>query len=181
MTRVFLFVLSLTLYFDVAAQVPSTKEAIQNFIDSIGRSNDRQLIESSIFPAFANGTNFKWKIKIWRNNKKELLWVETIIPDSISTAFFYYQDTLIFAGELTYTMDTISHRQTPLFRNIFFNQSRIIEDSAPERNTNKADHYITESRNYLELSKKENLNMGIIELLNRGAIPDSKSVTRPNQ
>ena len=40
---------------------------------------------------------------------------------------------------------------------------------------------ITESRNYLELSKKENLNMGIIELLNRGIIPDSKSVTRPNQ
>jgi sensor histidine kinase YesM len=171
----------LIFYFKGTAQVPATKETIQCFIDSIGKSNDRQVITSSIFPSFANGKNFKWRIKIWQNSKKELLWVETIIPDSISTAFFYYQDTLIFAGELTYTMDTISHRQTPLFRNIFFHQSRIIEDTAPERNSNKADHYITESRNYLELSKKESLNMGIIELLNRGVIPDSKSVTRPNQ
>ena len=171
----------LLFYFKGTAQVPSTKETIQSFIDSIGKSNDRQVITSSIFPSFANGKNFKWRIKIWQNSKKELLWVETIIPDSISTAFFYYQDTLIFAGELTYTMDTISQRQTPLFRNIFFHQSKIIEDSAPERNSNNADYYITESRNYLELSKKENLNMGIIELLNRGVIPDSNSVTRPKQ
>jgi hypothetical protein len=176
-----LLIFLLLFYFNGDAQIPSTKETIQNFIDSIGKNNDRQVTTGSVFPSFANGKNFKWSINIWRNSKEELLWVETIIPDSLSTAFFYCQDTLIFAGELSYIMDTISHRQKPLFRNIFFYQSRIIDDSAPERNNNNADHYITESRNYLELSKKENLNMGIIELLNRGVIPDSKRDSRPKQ
>lgn len=146
-------VLSLTLYLRGASQIPSTKETIQNFIDSIGRSKDRQVITSSIFPAFADGTNFKWRQKIWRNNKKELLWVETIIPDSLSTVYFYCHDTLVFASERTYAMDTISNSRKSIFRNIFFHQSRIIEDSAPGRNNNKAAYYLEESRKYLEQAK----------------------------
>jgi len=78
MTRVLFLVLLLALYLKGTAQIPSTKETIQNFIDSIGNRNDRQVITSSIFPAFSNGTNFKWRQNMWRNNKKELLWVETI-------------------------------------------------------------------------------------------------------
>lgn len=153
MTRVLFLVLLLTLYLKGTAQIPSTKETIQSFIDSIGNSNDRQLIESSIFPAFANGTNFKWRQKIWRNNKKELLWVETIIPDSISTVYFYCHDTLIFASELTYTIDSISNKRNNLFRNIYIHKTIIIEDSAPGRNNNKVEHYIEESRRYLEHAK----------------------------
>ncbi len=156
MTRVLFLVLLLTLYLKGAAQIPSTKETIQNFIDSIGKSNDRQVITSSIFPAFANGTNFKWRQNIWRNNKKELLWVETIIPDSISTVYFYCHDTLIFASELTYTIDSTSNKRNDLFRNIYIYKSRIIEDSAPGRNNNKVEHYLEESRKYLEHAKLAN-------------------------
>src|SRR5437867_12856524 len=116
MTRVLFSVLLLTLYLKGTAQIPSTKETIQYCIDSIGKSNDRQVITSSIFPAFANGTNFKWRQNMWRNNKKELLWVETIIPDSISSVYFYCHDTLIFASELTYTIDSISNKRNDLFR-----------------------------------------------------------------
>ena len=156
MTRVLFLVLLLTLYLKGTAQIPSTKETIQNFIDSIGKSNDRLVIISSIFPAFANGTNFKWRQNIWRNNNKELLWVETIIPDSISTVYFYCHDTLIFASELTYTIDSISNKRNDLFRNIYIYKSRIIEDSAPGRNNNKVEHYLEESRKYLEHAKLAN-------------------------
>ncbi len=176
-----LLLLLLIFPFKGIAQVPSTKELIQNYIDSIGKSNDRQVITSSLFPSFADGKNFKWRIKIWRNSKKDLLWIETIIPDSISTTFFYSQDKLIFVAELTYFTDTILNRHTPFIRNIFFHQSSIIDDSAPGRNSNNADHYISESKDFMELSKKESLNLGIIELLNRGVIPDKKNVTHPNQ
>ena len=154
MTRVLFLFFSVTFYFKGTAQVPSTKETIQGFIDSIGKSNDRQVIESSIFPANADGTNFRWRLNIWRNSRKELLWVETIISDSISTAFFYCQDTLIFAGERTYTVDTISNKRKSFFRNIYFYQSSIIEDSAPGRNNNKVDYYLEESKKYRELAKK---------------------------
>lgn len=157
-----------------SAQVPSTRETIQGFIDSIGRSNDRHQVTASIFPSAANGRNYNWRINIWRNAKQELLWVETIIPDSLSSVYFYCRDTMIFASELIYTRDTVSNKSRPLFRNIFFYQDSIIEDTAPGRNNNKTDHYINESRDYLELSKKDNLNLGIIEFLNRGIIPDKK-------
>ena len=156
MTRVLFLVLLLTLYLKGTAQIPSTKETIQNFIDSIGKSNDRLVIISSIFPAVANGTNIKWRQNIWRNNNKELLWVETIIPDSISTVYFYCHDTLIFASELTYTIDSISNKRNDLFRNIYIYKSRIIEDSAPGRNNNKVEHYLEESRKYLEHAKLAN-------------------------
>ncbi len=156
MTRVLFLVLLLTLYLKGTAQIPSTKETIQNFIDSIGESNDRQVIQSSIFPAFANGTNFKWRQNIWRNNKKELLWVETIIPDSITTVYFYCRDSLIFAAEFTDTLDVITKKRTEIFRNIYFFNSRIIDDSDPGRNNYKAEHYLEESRKYLELAKSAN-------------------------
>jgi hypothetical protein len=154
MTKVFFFILLVTFYLNSIAQIPSTKETIQNFIDSIGRSNDRQVITSSIFPAFANGTNFKWRINMWRNNYKNLLWVEVIIPDSISTVFFYCKDNLIFASERTYTLDSVSNKHRSIFRNIFFSQSKIIDDSSPGRNNNSVDYYLSESKKYLELSKK---------------------------
>ena len=153
MTRTIISFLLLTLYLQGIAQIPSTKETIQSFIDSIGKSNDKQLIESSIFPAFANGTNFKWRQKIWRNNKKELLWVETIIPDSISTVYFYCHDTLIFASERTYITHSISNKRNSIFRNIYILESRIIEDSAPGRNNNTIEHYLQESKKYLEHAK----------------------------
>jgi hypothetical protein len=54
MRRTLFFILFLTLYFKGTSQIPSTKETIQSFIDSIGNSNDRQVITTSIFPAFAN-------------------------------------------------------------------------------------------------------------------------------
>ena len=156
MIRIFFLLLLLTLCLAGNAQIPSTKETIQNFIDSIGESNDRQLIESSIFPAVANGTNFKWRQKMWRNNKKELLWVETIVPDSISTVYFYCHDTLIFASERTYVTDSISNKRKSLFKNIYIHGSRIIEDSAPGRNNNPIEHYLKESREYLEHAKLAN-------------------------
>ena len=156
MIRAFFLILSLTLYYMGTAQIPSTKETIQSFIDSIGKSNDKQVITSSVFPAFADGTNFKWRQNIWRNNKKELLWVETIIPDTISTVYFYCHDTLIFASELTYTIDSVSNKRNELFRNIYIYKSRIIEDSAPGRNNNKVEHYLEESRKYLEQAKLAN-------------------------
>lgn len=153
MTRVLFLAHLLTLCLRGVGQIPSTKETIQNFIDSVGKSNDRQLIESSIFPAFANGTNFKWRQKIWRNNKKELLWVETIIPDSISTVYFYCHGTLIFVSERTYINDSISNKRKSLFRNIYIHESIIIEDSAPGRNNNTIEHYLKESKEYLERAK----------------------------
>ena len=156
MTRILFLALLLTFSLKSNAQIPSTKEAIQTFIYSIGKSNDRQLIESSIFPAFANGKNFKWRQKIWRNNKKQLLWVETIIPDSISTVYFYCQDIFIFASELTYSIDSISNKRNTLFRNIYIYNSKIIEDSAPDRNDNKIEHYLKESKEYLERAKLAN-------------------------
>ena len=154
MRRASFSILALIFYFNGAAQIPSTKETIQRLIDSIGKSNDRQVITSSILPAVANGSNFKWRLNLWRNSNKELLWVETIIPDSISTVFFYCQDSLIFAGERTYTVDASSNRRTGLFRNIFFYQSKIIDDSAPGRNSNSVDYYLDESKKYRELAKK---------------------------
>jgi hypothetical protein len=60
---------------------------------------------------------------------------------------------MIFASELTYTMDTAFKKSKKLFRNIFFYNSRIIEDSAPGRNSNKVEHYLEESREYLEHAK----------------------------
>ena len=156
MIKILVFILSLMFYIVGTAQTPSTKESIQSFIDSIGRSNDRDVITSSIFPAFANGKNFKWRQNIWRNNKKELLWVETIIPDSISTVYFYCHDTLIFASELTYTIDSISNKRTELFRNLYVYKSKIIEDSAPGRNSNTIEHYLEESKKCLEQAKMAN-------------------------
>ena len=144
MTRVLFSVLLLTLYLKGTAQIPSTKETIQNFIDSIGKSNDRQVITSSIFPAFANGKNFTYRQNIWRNNKKELLWVETILPDSITTVYFYCRESLIFAAEFTDTLDVISKKRNDIFRNIFFYNSRIIDDSDPGRNNYKVEHYLEE-------------------------------------
>ena len=156
MKKVLFLILLLTSYLKGTTQIPSTKETIQNFIDSIGKSTDRQVLTSSIFPAFSNGKNFKWRQNIWRNNKKELLWVETIIPDSISTVYFYCHDTVVFVSELTYTTDSISNKRNDLFRNIYIYKSRIIEDSAPGRNSNKVEHYLEESREYLEHSKLAN-------------------------
>ena len=82
--------------------------------------------------------------------------METIIPDSISTVYFYCHDTLIFTSELTYTIDGISNKRNDLFRNIYIYNSRIIEDSAPGRNNNKIEHYLEESRKYLEHAKLAN-------------------------
>lgn len=60
MVRPLLLIISLAVHFNGIAQIHSTKEGIQSFIDSIGRSDDRELITTSIFPAYADGTNFKW-------------------------------------------------------------------------------------------------------------------------
>jgi len=156
MTRILFLVILLTIYFKGVTQIPSTKETIQNFIDSIGRSNDRQEITSSIFPAFANGNNFTYRQNIWRNNRKELLWVETILPDSITTVYFYCRDSLIFAAEFTDSLDSISKKRNEIFRNIYFYKSRIIDDSAPGRNNYKVEHYLEESRKYRETAKLAN-------------------------
>ena len=148
-----LFLVFLLVNLTGTAQIPSTKETIQIFIDSIGRSKEKQLIETSRFPAIAYGSNFKWKQKIWRNNNKQLLWVETIIPDSISTVYFYCSDILIFVSELTFNTDSISNKRNSLFRNIYIHESKIIDDSAPGRNNNTIKHYLKESEEYLNLAK----------------------------
>jgi hypothetical protein len=142
-----------TVYFGSAAQIPSTKVAIQKFIDSIGNSNDRANITTSLLPAFTDGSNPKWLLKMWHNKNNELLWVNTIVPDSFATTFFYCQDILIFVSELTYTSDSATNKRKPVFRNIYMNQSEIIDDSAPGRNNNTAEYYIDESKKYLTLFK----------------------------
>ena len=146
--------LLLTLCIGTIGQIPSTKSIIQSFIDSIGNSNDRMNNKtSSIFPAVTDGTNPLWSANFWSNRSKQLLWVEVIIPDSISTVFFYCRDVLIFVGEMTYSLDSISKKRTEIFRNIFINQSKIIEDSHPQNNGNTIEHYLAESKKYLEMFK----------------------------
>jgi hypothetical protein len=135
------------------AQVPSTKETIQGFIDSLGRSNDRSSTTTSLLPAFTDGSNFKWKIKMWYNHKNELLWVEHTLPDSIQTAFIYCLDTLVFVSEATLVYDSAANEERPRFRNIYFNQSKIIDDSAPGRNDRAVSYYLDESKMYLKLFK----------------------------
>jgi hypothetical protein len=153
MKNILLLALSLTLCFNVRAQIPSTKAKIQIYIDSIGKSNDRQVVSASMFPAIANGSNFEWRTNIWTNRKHNLLWVEHIIPDSISRVFFYCKDSLIFASERTYDTKSIPGKRKSIFRNIFFYQAKIIEDTMPGNNNNAAAYYINESRKYLRLSK----------------------------
>lgn len=135
------------------AQIPSTKEKIQAFIDSIGRSTDRQLTSSAMYPAVTDGTNFEWKMNMWRNKKKQLLWVENIIPDSITTVFFYCQKELIFVAEITHVADAATGKRMPLFRNIFFYQSKIIADSAPGRNNHPLAYYLKGGKEFLKLSE----------------------------
>ncbi|MBF9140454.1 hypothetical protein [Hymenobacter properus] len=153
MKNILLLALSLTLCFNVCAQIPSTTAKIQSYIDSIGKSNDRRLVSASMFPAFANGHNFEWRTNMWTNKKHKLLWVEHIIPDSISRVFFYCKDSLIFASERTYDTKSAPGIKKNIFRNIFFYQARIIEDTMPGNNNNTAAFYINESRKYLRLSK----------------------------
>jgi len=153
MPKILLSVICLAFCFKGVTQVPSSKETIQHFIDSIGKSGGKQLIETSVFPAVANGKNYKWKQKIWRNHKKEILWIETIIPGSTSTVYFYCRDTLIFISEHTKITDSITNKRTDLFRNIYIYESSIIEDSAPGRNNNTLEHYLQESKTYLERAK----------------------------
>jgi hypothetical protein len=136
MKTLFLLVLVLIGSFKGNAQTPLTKEKIQSFIDSIGNSSGKQLISSAMYPAVADGTNFEWKNNIWRNKKKQLLWVERIIPNSISTVFFYRHDILVFVGERTYVADSISNKRKSIFREIFFSNSAVIADTAPGRNAN---------------------------------------------
>jgi len=107
-----------------------------------------------MYSAVTDETNFEWKNNIWRNKKKQLLWVERIVPHSISTVFFYRHNVLVFVGERTYVADSVSNKRRSVFREIFFNNSEIIDDSAPGRNTNTVDYYLEESKKYLELSKK---------------------------
>lgn len=151
MKNVFFLLFLLDGCFKVNAQIPSTKAKIQSFIDYVGRSSDRNLISSSMYPAVANGANFEWRVNIWKNKKKELLWVESILPDSIHKVFFYCHRKLIFASELTYVTDAVSRQRKPLFRNIFFYKDKIIEDSAPGRNSNTVDYYLERSKQYLKL------------------------------
>jgi hypothetical protein len=158
-----------------SAQVPFTRASIQRFVDSVGETRDFQVIETSIYPAemvgssapfeqkvtidpengtmTQSGTKFKSKIKIWDNSKKNLLWAESIIRDSMSTAFFFCKDSLIFVGELTYVPDSTTGRRKPIFRNIYFSNSKIIDDTAPGRNNNSAKHYLDESQVFVELHK----------------------------
>jgi len=153
MKNILILGILLTTAKSVNAQIPSTKANIQSFIDSIGRSNDRILMSASMFPAVANGNNFEWKTNFWKNKKGRLLWVEHIIPDSISKVYFYCHEKLIFASELTYETEPGTNSRKRLFKNIYFNKSIIIEDSAPERNHHDAEYYIDESKRYLALSK----------------------------
>ena len=146
--------LSLMLCIGSIGQTPSTKSTIQSFIDSIGNSDDRMNNRTgSIFPAVTDGTNPLWSVDFWSNRNKELLWVEVAIPDSISTVFFYSRDVLIFVGEMTYSLDSISKKRKEIFRNIFVSQSKIIEDSHPGNNDNTIEHYLAESKKYLEMFK----------------------------
>ena len=153
MLKPILLLISILICFYINAQIPSTKESIQNFIDSLGRSTDRSSTTTSLLPAFTDGSNFKWKIKMWHNSKNELLWVEHILPDSIQTAFIYCQNTLIFVSEVTHFYDSVTDEKSPRFRNIYFSQSKIIDDSAPGRNDHTVTYYLDESKNYLKLFK----------------------------
>lgn len=153
MLKPILLLTTIFIFTHINAQVPSTRETIQSFIDSLGRSNDRSSITTSLLPAVTDGSNFKWKIKMWYNSRNELLWVEHTIPDSIQTAFIYFQDTLVFVSEATHAYDSVANEQRPRFRNIYFSQSKIIDDSSPGRNDRTVSYYLDESKNYLKLFK----------------------------
>lgn len=152
--RSYILLISLVFCFKAGAQIPSTRETIQHFIDSVGESDDpKTVISSAQYPLQTDGTNYKWKLKIWRNSKKELLWVEYILPDGITTVYFYCKDSLIFVSELTYASKKKGKEKEPLFRNIYINGSTILDDTAPGRNKRTITYYLEESANYRELAK----------------------------
>jgi hypothetical protein len=153
MLKLLSLLISFFFYFGSIAQIPSTKSTIENFIDSIGNSNDRLNITSSVFPAITDGTNPKWTLKFWYNKNRDLLWVEDIIPDSLATVFFYCQGVLIFVSERTYRLDSISNKREAIYRKIYFDQSKIIDDSSPGSNDNTVKYYLDESKKYLDMFK----------------------------
>jgi hypothetical protein len=133
------------------AQIPNTKKGIDQFIDSLGQSSDRSSITSKIFPAMANPSNFKWMLKMVYNKNNELLWVEEKIPDSVDIAYIYCKDKLIFVSHFsyTYTLDSASNRQRPIFRKVYFVYDEVVSDSAPSTEPYTSKFFLEKSREHL--------------------------------
>jgi len=143
----------LVLSFAGKTQIPATKLEIKHFIDSIGTSNDFESKEASRFPAFANGKNYLWKIKFLYNKNRQLLWVEEIKPDSISTVYFYCKDSLIFVSEYPHFKGSKIKEEEAVFRNIYIFQSKIIDDDLPGLTNRPLSWYLEESKKWLDQSK----------------------------
>jgi hypothetical protein len=137
------------------AQIPNTQKGIDQFIDSLGQSSDRNRITSKIFPAMANGSNFKWMLDMVYNKNHELLWVEERIPDSVSISYIYCKEKLIFVSHFsyTYTLDSVSNRQKPIFRKVYFVNDEVVSDSAPSTETYTSKFFLEKSREHLALFK----------------------------
>jgi len=133
------------------AQIPNTQKGIDQFIDSLGQSNDRNRITSKIFPAMANGFNYKWMLDMVYNKNNELLWVEEKIPDSVSTSYIYCKDRLIFVSHFSYTyrLDSVSNQQKPIFRKIYFFNDEVVSDSAPSTESYTSKFFLEKSRAHL--------------------------------
>lgn len=133
------------------AQIPNSQESIDRFIDSLGQSSDRNRITSKVFPAMANGSNYKWMLDMVYNKNNDLLWVEEKIPDSVSTSYIYCKDKLIFVSHFSYTykFDSISNRQRPIFRKVYFINDEVISDSSPSAESYTSKFFLEKSRAHL--------------------------------
>jgi hypothetical protein len=137
------------------AQIPNTQQSIDQFIDSLGQSNDRSSITSKIFPAMANGYNYKWMLKMVYNKNNDLLWAEEKIPDSVDIAYIYCKDQLIFVSHFSYTyeLDSASNKQKPIFRKLYFVDDKVISDSAPSADIYTSKFFLKKSKEHLALFK----------------------------
>lgn len=133
------------------AQIPSTQESIDRFIDSLGASKDRYSITSKLLPGITDGTNAKCFLQMVYNKNDELLWVEDKIPDSVSTAYIFCKDRLIFVSHFSYTyiLDTVSRKQKPIFRKIYFDNELVISDSSPASEPYTTKYFLHKSKEHL--------------------------------
>lgn len=134
------------------AQVPESKTEIDQFIDSIGKSRDRNSISSSLYPAVTDGTNPKWRLIIWFNSKNDLLWVEDQNSDSTDIVYFYCHENLIFVDQITDSKQPNTSYQS---KKLYFFKEKLIFASNPDDLSTDAKYYIRKSKDYLELFKSK--------------------------
>ncbi len=147
-----LFLLTSLLGFNLISksQIPETQPEIDRFIDSIGRSRDRNSITSSIYPGHTDGTNPIWRVIMWYNRKDQLLWIEDHTSDTTATIYFYCLDKLIFVDQFSESKQPNSTFQSRKF--YFFNE-KIIHTSNPEDLTYDSKIFVDKSIKYLQWYK----------------------------